>query len=107
MISTLAMTSEQDEFDTLAVCGGSEAPDVTWLNHSIVFPQPGHIAPPFIKNSGWVSTVTSWQDFSARISQIFRMLFQSILLKTEIISAFTKDPNLVNNVAQILIEPGK
>jgi uncharacterized protein YegL len=107
MISTLGMDSGKDEFDTLAVVGGSQPPDIAWLNGTIVFPQPGHIAPPYVKNSGWVSKVTTWQDFSARISEIFRILFQSIPLKAEISASLTEDPNSLNNAAQLLIEPEK
>ncbi len=101
--TTLHLNSGQDEFDVFAVGSG---PDITWLNHSIVWPQPGHIAPPFISGRGWVSKVTTWQDFSERISLIFRLLFQSISLKAEIISAFTLDPNSLNNMKLEVITPG-
>lgn len=92
--TTLRMDSGQDEFDVFAVGSG---PNIAWLNHSIVWPQPGHIAPPFEKGRGWVSKVDTWQEFSERISLIFKLLFQSIPLKAEIISAFTLDPNSLNN----------
>lgn len=104
--TTLNMNPGQDEFDVFAVVGGSDPPDVAWLNNSIVWPQPGHIAPPFILGHGWVTTVTTWNDFTERISQIFRVIFQSILLKTDIISAFTSDPNSANNMNEIVITPG-
>jgi len=107
LLSTLGMNPTQDEFDSLAVLGGSEPPDITWLNNTIDWPQPGHIAPPFVKGFGWVSSVTTWQDFSARISQIFKLLFQSILLKAEIINAFTIDPNQLNNLFISAITPYK
>ena len=92
--TTLHMDPGQDEFDVFAVGSG---PDIAWLNHSIVWPQPGHIAPPFEKGRGWVSKVDTWQEFTERISLIFKLLFQSITLKAEIISAFTLDPNSLNN----------
>lgn len=107
LLNTLEMDSAQDEFDSLAVLGGSEPPDIAWLNNTIVWPQPGHIVPPFVKGYGWVSSVATWQDFAARISQIFKLLFQSILLKIEIIGAFTTDPNQLNNLYISAITPYK
>jgi uncharacterized protein YegL len=100
--TTLHMNSGQDEFDAFAVGSG---PDIAWLNHSIVWPQPGQIAPPFEKGRGWVSKIDTWQMFTERISLIFRLLFQSITLKTEIISTFTLDPNVLNNNKLDLITP--
>jgi hypothetical protein len=103
-VTHLEMTEDMDGFNVLAV---GTNPDIPWLNNSIVWPQPGHIAPPYIPERGWVSNVTTWEEFSERISQIFTILFQSISLKTNIISAFTHDPNSANNVAQLWITPKK
>ena len=63
LTTTLQMTSDQDEFDALGVGVGGMygGPDVDWLKNKIVWPQPGHIAPPY--TAGWVKTITSWQDF--------------------------------------------
>jgi hypothetical protein len=100
--TTLHMNPGQDEFDVFAVGSG---PDIAWLNHSIVWPQPGHIAPPFEKGRGWVSKVNTWQEFTERISLIFKLLFQSIVLKAEIFSSFTSDPNSLNNIKLEVITP--
>ena len=102
LISKLNMDPEEDEFDVFAVGSG---PDIAWLNQSIVWPKPGHIAPPFINGRGWVSKVNTWQDFSERIKHIFQIFFGSILFKTEIVSAFTIDPNKFNNINQGIITP--
>jgi hypothetical protein len=102
--TTLQLNSGQDEFDVLAVGSG---PDIAWLNNSIVWPQPGYIAPPFLSGRGWVSQVITWQQFANRISEIFKTIFQSIPLKAEIISSFTLDPNLLNNMAIQVVTPSK
>ena len=59
------MTNDKDEFNSLGVGVGGMygGPDVDWLKNKIVWPQPGHIAPPYI--AGWVKTITSWQEFAA------------------------------------------
>ena len=102
-VTHLEMTADKDAFDVFAVGAN---PDITWLNNSVVWPQPGYIAPPFNKTGqGWVSQVSTWQQFTERISLIFKILFQSIPLKAEIISAFTSDPNSVNNINVEVITP--
>jgi hypothetical protein len=107
LLNTLEMNLSQDEFDSIAVLGGSEPPDIVWLNNTIIWPQPGHISPPFVKGYGWISSVTTWQDFAARISQIFKLLFQSIQFKIEIINEFTTDNNPLNNLYITQITPYK
>ncbi|VVB60423.1 Uncharacterised protein [uncultured archaeon] len=100
--TTLFMKSGQDQFNVFAVGSG---PDITWLNQSIAWPQPGHIAPPFISGRGWVSKVTTWEQFSERINYIFHILFDSITVNPEIESAFTIDPYLLNNVNPQVVTP--
>jgi hypothetical protein len=102
LIATLYMDSEQDQFNIFAV--GNDA-DITWLNQSITWPQPGHIAPPFIHGRGWVSQVNTWEEFSDRINQIFNIMFDAIPLNPEIESAFTTDPYLLNNVDPQVVTP--
>lgn len=101
-ITHLKMTEDQDQFDVFAV---GTSPDISWLNNSIVWPQPGHIAPPFIRGQGWVSQVNTWQEFSERIKLIFEILFQSIPLQAEIESSFTIDPNTLNNIDFEIVQP--
>jgi uncharacterized protein YegL len=100
--TTLHMDVAQDQFNVLAV--GSE-PDITWLNKSVVWPQPGHIAPPFLNGRGWVSKINTWQEFTERICLIFRILFESIPIKAQIVGSFTVDPNQINNIAIVIIHP--
>lgn len=100
----LEMTTDQDQFDVFAV---GTNPDIPWLNNSVVWPQPGYITDTFNKTGqGWVSQVTSWQQFAERISLIFKILFQSIPLQAEIESSFTLDPNTSNNIDIEIIYPG-
>jgi uncharacterized protein YegL len=102
-VTHLELTQDKDAFDVFAI---GTAPDIPWLNNSIVWPQPGYIAPPFNKTGqGWVSQVSTWQQFSERISQIFKILFKSIPIKAEIISSFTMDPNSKNNIDIEIIQP--
>lgn len=103
-INNLEMTEEKDEFDSLAV-GPSNKIDIPWLNSSIVWPQPGYVAPPFNNGSGWVSHVTNWGEFSERVDMMFRVLFQGITNSVEYYSSTTIDPNSGNNYAFVTILP--
>jgi uncharacterized repeat protein (TIGR01451 family) len=104
---TLQMTNNKDEFNALGVgvSGMYGGPDVEWLKNKIVWPQPGHIAPPYI--TGWVKTITSWQDFQTAISEIFRGYFGiSTNNNVKIISATpTTDPDQKNNEVSIILTP--
>ena len=69
-INLLGMdTDPQDEFDAEAI---GTAPDVTWLRDSIVWPQPGSIAPPFVP--GWVSVVANAQEFADTVCEKFQKI---------------------------------
>lgn len=107
MINLLQMDENQDEFDALAVGVGGMygSPDTDWLNSSIVWPQPGYIGPPFNNGSGWVSTITSWEDFEEAINEMFRIQFASIKTKVELVSLDPRDPNPNNNVFTATIVP--
>jgi len=107
LVNTLQMTDDQDEFDALGVGVGGMygGPDVDWLKNKIVWPQPGHIAPPYI--AGWVQTITSWQDFEKVICEIFREYFNiSNTNYVKIISSTpSTDPNPGNNEVSIILSP--
>jgi len=77
------------------------------LNNSIVWPQPGYIAPPYTNGSGWVNHVANWQDFEDAINELFKFLFQSIPLVIELSDSTTLDPNIENDNVIILILPQK
>ncbi|MFH1013364.1 MAG: VWA domain-containing protein [Thermoplasmatota archaeon] len=102
LVTKLELNDEKDEFNALAVGSG---PDINWLNESIIWPQPGYIAPPFTNGSGWVSHVTSWSQFVERISEIFRIIFYSISNSIQLISSTTIDFNNINNQATLIISP--
>ena len=107
LVNKLQMTSDQDEFNALGVgIGGMYGgPDVYWLKNKIAWPQPGHIAPPYIP--GFVKTITSWQDFEKTISEIIGSYFgESNINYVKIISATpSTDPDPENNIAKIVIMP--
>jgi hypothetical protein len=105
LVNTLHMTNDKDELDTLAVGVGGMygGPDTDWLKDRIVWPQPGHIAPPYI--TGWVRTITSWQDFQKAISQIFQVQFHFINETVSVINLSIEDPNSSNDIASVTILP--
>ena len=102
LIDILELNDENDEFNSIAVGPG---PDIPWINNSIVWPEPGYIAPPFDNGSGWVSPVDSWEEFAERIKIIFEIIFDGFSNNVEIIDSSTKDPNENNNYASVLIVP--
>jgi len=102
MIDTLEMNDENDEFDSLAVGPG---PDVSWLNNSIVWPEPGYIAPPYDNGTGWVSQVDTWNEFADAIEVILDIIFSGFTNTVELIGSTTLDPNDNNNYAAVLIVP--
>lgn len=105
-IDHLLMTDEKDEFNSLAVGSG---PDVTWLNSSIIWPEPGYIwditstdSPP---GPGWVATIDTFSDFEYAINEMFKLLFSSITNTVEYVDSTTWDPNDGNNDAAVIILP--
>jgi FlaG/FlaF family flagellin (archaellin) len=105
LVNTLQMTSDKDEFDSLGVGVGGMygGPDTDWLKNKIVWPQPGHIAPPY--TTGWVKTITSWQDFESAISEIFQVQFSFIIGTVSVINLNVEDPNHSNDLASVTIIP--
>jgi len=102
MISTLNMDEDQDEFDCLAVGSG---PDLYWLNHSMVWPQPGYQAPPYNQGSGWLNHISGYSDFEVAISEIFKTIFESRITPVKIERLEPVDPNKYNDDIQISIIP--
>jgi len=107
LLNTLEMTSDQDECNALGVgIGGMYGgPDVDWLKNRIIWPQPGHIAPPY--TAGWVRTITTWQDFEETITEIFKDYFGiSNLNNARIIAVIpSTDPQPGNNQGSIVLTP--
>ena len=102
LINTVEITENQDEFDVLAV---GDEPDVNWLNRSIVWPQPGYIAPPFNHGPGWVSTINTWQDFENAVDEMFTIIFNDITGHVMIVNMEPSDPYLANNDLEVIITP--
>jgi len=107
LIDTLQMTSDQDELNALGVgIGGMYGgPDVDWLKYRIIWPQPGHIAPPY--TAGWVRTITTWLDFEETIIEIFKDYFGISNINNAKIIAVTPstDPQPGNNEDSIVLTP--
>ena len=61
-----------DEIDAEAIGAGA---DVLWIRDNLVWPQPGHIAPPYIP--GWVEQVPDAEAFADAVSTKFMRLFQA------------------------------
>jgi hypothetical protein len=106
-LNTLNMTDDLDEFNCLAVGVGGMygAPDVNWLNSSIVWPNPyiwSIESPDSFSGPGWVSTIESFQEFGFAINEMFTALF-SIHNTVNFVSSTTYDPNPGNHKATVTI----
>lgn len=100
LINTLQLNSSQDQFDVIAV--GQET-NTLWLKNKIVWPEPGNYAPPYV--SGWVRNVSSWQQFSEAINEMFRVIFNTIRTDIKIISMTPSDPFPNNNEVSLTLKP--
>ena len=104
LISNLEMTEDQDEFNAVAV--GHSAPHAIWLKDNIAWPEPGYFAPPFQvdgSHQGWVSEISTWQEFADSIDDIFGIIFSQIPVSVQISSTYITDPRLANNFGTVLL----
>jgi len=62
-ISTLSMTTNQDEFNVEGI--GISSSNRDWLKDNIVYPQPGSLAPPYVP--GWVRVVANAEEYADTI----------------------------------------
>ena len=102
LIEHLQMTEDKDQFNALAV--GNE-PKISWLRGdygTIVWPEPGTIAPPY-DNPGWVTKIDSYSQFETAIKQIFRTIFENIKNEVILVGLDPVDPNNDNDNDDILI----
>jgi uncharacterized repeat protein (TIGR01451 family) len=108
-LSICSTTEELDEIDCLAVgnLSGyySSGPDIEWINSSIIWPQPGCIAPPFDAGRSWVREVNSWEDFFNATKEMFHIIFEGIWITVQIQETYPTDPNERNDRSQVLIVP--
>lgn len=100
MVSTLNMLPGEDEIDAEGI--GISTFNIDWLKTSIVWPQPGNLAPPFIP--GWVRDIADFEMFADTIGEKFKTVFQSITNCAEIDSSAT-DEDTSNNIACITLYP--
>ena len=72
MIAKLQMFKEDDR-----ICCELVSNDISykkWLLENIVWPQPGKIAPPYPKDSGWIRIVSSFKELKEAIHQKIKAL---------------------------------
>lgn len=109
LLDKCSMTEDHDEIDSLAVGRLSgyyaSGPDSAWLNSSIIWPQPGCLAPPFDKGRSWVREVDEWREFYNATKEMFRIIFEGIWVTVEIDHSYPTDPNETNDRTQVLIVP--
>ncbi len=105
-VDHVQMNEGSDEFNSLAVGSG---PDVSWLNESIVWPEPGIIwdiaTTESPGGSGWVATIDSFDEFEMATAQMFKVIFSGIKNTASFHSSVTFDPNNSNDDAEIIITP--
>jgi len=101
LYTLLGMTDDEDEIDAVAV--GSE-PDVPWLRDKIVLPQPGYDIWPS-PGPGWVHTVSNYTEFAQTIDEQFKIIFNSVTSRVEIVAATLIDPNGTNNKVSVMLVP--
>ncbi len=105
LINILQMVYGYDELNCLGVGVGGMygGPDNDWLKNKIVWPQPGHLAPPYA--AGWIKSITTWQDFEQAIQEIFANYFDfSNSNYVKILSAIpSTDPLSGNNEVSIIL----
>lgn len=108
--SVLLMTSNQDEFNVIAV---DDQVDKDWLCNDIVWPKPcfDGTPPPEEDNGwpppgpGWYKYCSDYDAFKAAVKNLFTIMFRKIDNRVSIQDATYMDPNLVNNLATISIYP--
>ena len=109
LINELEMTEDKDEIDSVAVgiLSGyySSGPDTDWINESMIWPQPGCIAPPFDAGLSWVREVESWVDFYNATKEMFQVIFRGVWITAEVSSSEPADPNETNDKTQVMVVP--
>jgi hypothetical protein len=103
------MTEDKDEIDSVAVgilsAYYSTGPDTDWINESMIWPQPGCIAPPFDAGLSWVREVESWVDFYNATKEMFQVIFRGVWITAEVSSSEPADPNETNDKTQVMLVP--
>jgi len=76
LIAQVGLTSGEDRIDAEGIGIGDATRD--WLKDSIVWPQPGQIAPPFPGDKGWVRVLADYDEFASSACQKLRMATQEM-----------------------------
>jgi hypothetical protein len=71
-ISKLQMTEDQDRITCEFVGTNTVLRD--WLKDSIVWPEPGSIAPPYPSDVGWVRMISTFQELKEAIDEKIRVI---------------------------------
>ena len=67
-----AVAEGLDELDMEGINIDSAA--VNWFRDYVLYPQPGHVAPPFIP--GWIMVVDDAQDFAETVGEKFEIVIE-------------------------------
>ena len=67
-----AVAEGLDELDMEGINIGSD--DVNWFRDYVLYPQPGHVAPPFIP--GWIMVVADAQEFADTVGEKFEVVIE-------------------------------
>jgi len=104
LLSTFNMDNESDTIDELNALAIGAAPDITWLNGSIIWPNPyiWDIQNNGFLNPGWVAHIDSFEQFEFAMNEMFKALF-SLHNTVNLVGSTTYDPNNTNNQATVTI----
>lgn len=109
LISHLQMTNtnppsfNKDEIDSEAV-GTSANIDLSWLNNSIIWPQPGTQNWPPSK-PGWLRQFATYTDFAQLIHEKFQLIFGPVINYAHLTQSTPADSNSANNEGSVSITP--
>jgi hypothetical protein len=73
-LTLLGMTADQDELDAEGI--GITDANRNWLRDSIVWPQPGYLAPPFDQGTGWLRVFASFEEFVPSLCEKFHIVIE-------------------------------
>jgi len=106
LVDLLELNENDDEFNVLSIELEGDG-HTYYLRDDIVWPQPciniSDITDDTI-NGGWLSSVSSWQDFTASIDESFKTIF-NVLISVNIKTTGFYDPRESNDMNSIILKP--
>jgi hypothetical protein len=106
--STIDFNVASDEVNAITVAKTDDIRDSSFLNESIVMPQPGNIynmTNPIIE-PGWVFESESGKNaFQLSFNNVIRTIFSDIFYQSALADSTTIDPNSKNNYFISIIKP--